>query len=142
MLPLKAHVQVRLAKRELQKAQEFQRRYADQRRRPTSLVKGQQVWLSTAHTQMEGVAEAFKNPFAGPYEILETTGPNAARLMLPKSMTVHPVFHVSLLAPSVPEPDHLGRDPIEQEPVGEGGYVIDATFNHQLRGGRMLYQVK
>jgi hypothetical protein len=35
--------------------------------------------------------------FCGPFEILERIGPVACMLALPASMTVHNVFHASLL---------------------------------------------
>jgi hypothetical protein len=43
----------------------------------------------------------------GPFEILERIGPVAYMLEFPASMTVHNVFHVSLLKMYAPDPKHL-----------------------------------
>jgi hypothetical protein len=45
--------------------------------------------------------------FCGPFEILERIGPVAYMLALPASMTVHNVFHVSLLKKYIPDPNHV-----------------------------------
>jgi hypothetical protein len=41
--------------------------------------------------------------FCGPFEILERIGPVSYMLSLPVSMTVHNVFHVSLLKKYIPD---------------------------------------
>jgi hypothetical protein len=45
--------------------------------------------------------------FCGPFEILERIGPAAYMFALPASMTVHNVFHVSLLKKYIPDPNHV-----------------------------------
>ena len=45
--------------------------------------------------------------FCGPFEILERLGPVAYMLALPASMTVHNVFHVSLLKKYIPYANHV-----------------------------------
>jgi hypothetical protein len=45
--------------------------------------------------------------FCGPFEILERIGPVAYMLALPASMTVHNVFHVSLLKKYIPDANHV-----------------------------------
>jgi hypothetical protein len=45
--------------------------------------------------------------FCGPFEILERIGPVAYMLALPASMTVHNVFHVSLLKKYVLDANHI-----------------------------------
>jgi hypothetical protein len=44
-----------------------------------------------------GICAKLVTRFFGPFEILERIGPVAYMLILPASMTVHNVFHVSLL---------------------------------------------
>ena len=58
--------------------------------------------------------------FCGPFEILEKIGPIAYTLALPASMTVHNVFHVSLLKKYIPDANHVidwNVIPVEQEGV-------------------------
>jgi hypothetical protein len=45
--------------------------------------------------------------FCGPFEILERIGPVTYMLALPTSMTVHNVFHVSLLKKYIPDDNHV-----------------------------------
>jgi hypothetical protein len=45
--------------------------------------------------------------FCGPFEILERIGPVAYMLALLASMTVHNVFHFSLLKKYVPDANHV-----------------------------------
>jgi hypothetical protein len=45
--------------------------------------------------------------FCGPFEILERIGPVAYMLALLASMTVHNVFHVSLLKKYMPDANHV-----------------------------------
>jgi hypothetical protein len=45
--------------------------------------------------------------FCGPFEILERIRPVANMLTLPTSMTVHNVFHVSLLKKYIPDANHV-----------------------------------
>ena len=45
--------------------------------------------------------------YCGPYEIIKVVSDQAYKLKLPQNLKVHNVFHVSLLKPYVPSPDHL-----------------------------------
>jgi hypothetical protein len=45
--------------------------------------------------------------FCGPFEILERIGPLAYMIALPASMTVHIVFHVSLLKRYILDANHV-----------------------------------
>jgi hypothetical protein len=57
--------------------------------------------------------------FCGPFEILERIGPVAYMLALPASMTVHNLFHVSLLKKYVPDANHvINWNVIQVEPEG------------------------
>jgi hypothetical protein len=45
--------------------------------------------------------------YCGPFEIIERIGPVAYMLALPSSMTIHNVFHVSLLKKYIPDANHV-----------------------------------
>ncbi|PHJ18930.1 retrotransposon protein [Cystoisospora suis] len=70
--------EVQRAKRELRQAQEYQKRYADRKRRDVQFKAGEQVWLSTANITLDGEAKALKPKFIGPFRILKMYGANAA----------------------------------------------------------------
>ena len=46
-------------------------------------------------------------PYCGPFEILERIGLVSYTIALPVSMSVHNVFHVSLLKKYVPDANHV-----------------------------------
>jgi hypothetical protein len=45
--------------------------------------------------------------YCGPFEILERIGPIAYMIALPTSMSIHNVFHVSLLKKYIPDANHV-----------------------------------
>ncbi|KAL0544126.1 hypothetical protein IC582_019237 [Cucumis melo] len=92
-------------------AQRRQKSYADVRRKDLEFDVGDKVFLKVA--PMRGVLQFEKRGklsscFVGPFEILERIGPVAYRLAFPPSLlTVHNVFHVSMLRKYVPDPSHV-----------------------------------
>ena len=57
--------------------------------------------------------------FCGPFEILERIRPVSYMLALPKSMTIHNLFHVSLLKKYVPDANYIiDWTVIQVEPEG------------------------
>jgi hypothetical protein len=45
--------------------------------------------------------------YCGPFEILESIGPVAYMISLPKSMTIHILFHVSFLKKYIRDANHV-----------------------------------
>ena len=82
-------------------AQDRQKSYADQRRKPLEFQVGDRILLKVS--PWKGVIRFGKrgklNPrYIGPFEILERIGPVAYRLKLPQELNhVHDTFHVSNL---------------------------------------------
>ncbi|KAL8274810.1 hypothetical protein Esti_001285 [Eimeria stiedai] len=71
---------------------------------PLTYSVGDKVWLFTVHLPAEGCPKS-KERFTGPFEIMRQASPAAYELRLPHSMNIHPVYHVSLLKPSIFEPE-------------------------------------
>uniref|UniRef100_A0A8C5MFI7 Gypsy retrotransposon integrase-like protein 1 n=1 Tax=Leptobrachium leishanense TaxID=445787 RepID=A0A8C5MFI7_9ANUR len=106
--------QVRAA---LLSAQRSYKRYADRRRVPAPLYKiGDLVWLSSKHVTLNCPSRKLGPRFLGPFPIDRVVSSSAVRLRLPVEYKVHPVFHVSLLHPSNPDP-FPGRTPSRPGPV-------------------------
>lgn len=90
------------AKACLNAAQQRQKHYADQKRRPHRFAVGDQVLLIVRPDQLPaGLSSKLANKFSGPYAVLEAVGPNAFRLDLPSTVGIHPVVNVSQLKPFV-----------------------------------------
>ena len=53
--------------------------------------------LSASNLNLKGKSGKLKPQFVGPFQVLEMIGSNAAKLQLPDSMKIHPVFNVGLL---------------------------------------------
>ncbi|KAL0541655.1 hypothetical protein IC582_021709 [Cucumis melo] len=98
-------------------AQSRQKSYADVRRKDLEFEVGDKVFLKVAH--IRGVLRFERRGklsprFVGSFEILERIGPVAYRLALPPSLlTVHDVFHVSMLRKYVADPSHV----VDYEPL-------------------------
>ena len=74
--------------------------------------------------------------FIGPFEILERVGTVAYRLALPRSMiSVHEVFHVSMLRKYTPDPAHVvdwGQIEVDTNGTFEEGLVCIVDSRDQV----------
>ena len=74
--------------------------------------------------------------FIGPFEILERVGTVAYRLALPHSMiSVHEVFHVSMLRKYTPDPAHVvdwGQIKVDTNGTFEEGLVCIVDSRDQV----------
>lgn len=133
---MRAHIKLQKTKRELARAHAYQKKYADKADRQLEHQAGSQVRLKAANLPDGRSPEALGERYEG-LLIEKMVGPNAARLQLPPSVLIHPVFHVLLLRPLEQEPDDLRRGPKTQQPVGQGEYVVEAILGHKkTRQGR------
>lgn len=113
---------------------------------------GDKVLLSTANLNLRGSGPAKKllPKFEGPFKITQVVSPVAYRLELPKTMQVHPVFHVSLLRPFQESETFPSRDPHARPPpvteLGPNHYEVERILSMKTTGKgrrqRRLYLVK
>ena len=82
---------------------------------------------------MKGISGKLKPRFVGPFNVLAIVGSNAAKLELPPSMGVHPVFNVSLLKHY--RGNHTRPGPIEID--GQEEYEVEQILSHRRSRGRI-----
>jgi hypothetical protein len=86
-------------KKNLEKAKERYKRYADHLRIVGPKLKvGDKVWLKRPDLLPKGPSK-LTNRKLGPFKIIEKTGPVSYKLELPDTIKCHNVFHISNLEP-------------------------------------------
>jgi hypothetical protein len=135
------------AARNTRAAQERQKEYADQHRRPASFKVGDRVWLSTKHIKLIGESKRtskLAEQWLGPYRIKRVLNQNAYELEVPASLKIHPVINVSRLKehrdgtqqfPDRPAPP-ARPDPVAVEDNGAPIFEADRILDHR-RSGRL-----
>ncbi|KAH8146071.1 uncharacterized protein LAJ45_09993 [Morchella importuna] len=80
----------------------------------------------------------------GPYSIKRIVNPYAYELELPRSMKIHPVFHVSLLSPEAgnPLPGQQQSPPPPVEIEGEEEWEVEDIVDSRKRRGGFEYLVR
>lgn len=128
----------------LLKATEQQRRQANKRRRPgPTLRPGQRVWLSTRDLPLRVESRKLAPRYIGPFKILRKINPVSYRLLLPRSMRIHPTFHVSKLKPVVCSSFSPPSKPIPRPRIIEGrpAYTVRRLLDSRLVRGKVQYLV-
>jgi hypothetical protein len=97
-------------KKNLKSIEDRQKIYVDKNRVFIDFKVGEHVFLKLKEKRnllRLGSCPKLTARYCGPFEILENIGPIACMLVLPSSMRVHNVFHVSLLNKYVSDPKHI-----------------------------------
>ena len=94
-------------------------------------------------------AKKLSEKYLGPYEIIDQAGPLSWTLRLPEGMhTIHPVFHISMLEPSIPNSilNHIQPPPppitIDDELEYEISKILDSKLDNWRHVCKLLYLVK
>lgn len=105
---------------------------------------GDKVWLDTKNLKLKQPSKKLSAKRVGPYEVVERIGDLDYRLKLPKSLRVHPVFHVSLLTKyivsDIPGRKHPEPAPVEVE--GEEEYEVESILDSRFYRRQLQYLVK
>ncbi|XP_077121832.1 uncharacterized protein LOC143776382 isoform X1 [Ranitomeya variabilis] len=132
-------------KESLTTAQERYKRSADRFRKPAPMFKvGDSVWLATKNLKLNVPSQKLGQKFIGPFKINSIVSSVACRLKLPRTMKVHPVFHVSLLKPVSPN-TFQGRVVPPPQPVvidGQEQFVVEEIIDSRVRRNRLQYLIR
>ena len=158
----RAQVEVE-ARARITKAQEKQRRDAQQGQRAGEIQSGDRAGLRNRNLRLDeqGRARKLEPLYFGPYEVLAMHGSNAARLQLPAGSKLHPVFNLDLLRkfidgraefPSDPVRDDRPGPVLEEDPAAGGPaaaagaaepeFEAEAVIGSRGRGAAQSYKVK
>lgn len=135
-------------KAEITSAQIDQERFYNEKRRTTPQFKvGDQVYLSTKNINTERPMKKLDHKRVGPFKIIQRIGTHAYKLQLPKTMKIHPVFHVSLLTPKdIPDlPDINNRVSVPLPPIivdNQEEYVVKEVVDSRWFHRKLQYKVK
>lgn len=92
-------------RQEIKLAQQIYSEYANNNRiSPPILDIGSSVWLLRKNIRTTRPSDKLDYKRLGPFKIKKKISTHAYRLDLPKTMKVHPVFHVSMLEPVASDP--------------------------------------
>jgi exosome complex RNA-binding protein Rrp4 len=97
-------------KQNLKAAQDKKKSYADKNITHREFKVGDHVFLKVKANRSYpklGNYTKLATGFCGPFEILERIGPVAYMIAFTASMTVHNVFHISLLKKYIPDDNHV-----------------------------------
>ncbi|KAF1313758.1 hypothetical protein FI667_g17051, partial [Globisporangium splendens] len=134
------------AKRQLKQAQEFQKRYYDQKRSNDTFKTGDLVTLDTRRLPLQHAAQDMEVKRAklaarkiGPFPIEKMTNDNVARLKLPSRMRrMNPSFNVDILSHYVPNHDHFKTRPLPKasrvyidEDTGDEIYITEELLRQR-----------
>ncbi len=134
----------RKARTALMRASQRQQKQANRRRRiGPSLRQGQRVWLSTKDLPLHLESRKLAPRFIGPFKILRKINPVSYRLLLPRSMRIHPTFHISRLKPVVCSPLSTAKKPppLPQIVGGQPVYTVRRLLDSRQVRGRVQYLV-
>jgi len=118
--------------------------YDKDKKEPPSFDINESVWL--VHHQVRGTRPSRKldNKRLGPYKVIQKLSNNTFKLQLPKSMRIHPVFHVSHLEKHNAN-KFKGRVKPRPPPVivnAEKEYEVEAILDSRLYRKKLQYLIK
>ncbi|KAF9810337.1 hypothetical protein IEO21_06996 [Rhodonia placenta] len=105
---------------------------------------GDKVWLDARNLRLKQPSKKLSPKRLGPYAVRRKLGDLDYELVLPKSVPVHPVFHVSLLS-KYTRSDIPGREPEEPPAIeveGDEEYEVERIKDSRIFRRQLQYLVK
>jgi hypothetical protein len=136
-------------RQQISAAQKRQKEQADRRllRGPDFKI-GDEAYISAEHISTTRPTEKFRELYYGPYPIIAKPSSNSYTLRLPRALRgIHPVFHVSQLEPSIPNPypgrteEPPGAIEVEGEEQYEVKAIVDSKMDNRFRD-KLRYKVE
>jgi hypothetical protein len=129
-------------------AQARYQEYADRHRAPAPTYSVDDlVWLSTSNITSARPCPKLSSRNIGPFPIKRVLSPVTVHLDLPPTMKIHPVFHVSLLTPHVPNTiQHRVQRPlhpvfVDNDPALTPHYLVNAILDSRYYRSALQYLI-
>ncbi|KAG2228904.1 hypothetical protein INT48_004676, partial [Thamnidium elegans] len=135
-------------KSEIVTAQNDQAKFYNRKRKDASNFKvGDLVYLSTKNIITARPSKKLDHKRLGPFKIIQKIGTHAYKLLLPRTMKLHPVFHVSLLTPQnnkdLPDISNRTVKPLPPVVVGDHEeFIVKEVIDSRWYRRRLQYKVK
>jgi len=106
-----------------------------------TLKEENKVYLLRRNIKTKQLSDKLNHKKLRPFKIKRILGPINYKLILPKTMNIHPIFHISLLKPALPD---VSAAPItEIDPVNPNAeYEVKAILNYQYIRDQVKYLIK
>ena len=125
------------ARRALLRSASQMKKVVDRHRRPApSYRPGQSVWLATKDLPLHVMSRKLAPRFVGPFQVSKVINPVSVRLRLPRSLKVHPTFHVGKVKPVRESPLVPASKPPPPPRMVDGGpvYTVKKLLGVRNRG--------
>ena len=118
-----------LARTNMERAQERQRKQANRQRRDVDFEVGDLVWVTTKNWKTDRPSRKLGHQTAGPYRILEKVG-NSYKVDLLVSVKVYPILSLEKLrkAADDPLPGQVNEPPPPIEVDGENEWEVEEVL--------------